>query len=127
MSDIRNTNKEKDTENKSPAVTKEQVLGVCKVVGKVTLRILSYIMNVLLTVMLVGTTCAIIVGTVFCIYLGNYIDPKIDSSLFVAASSDTTTRLYYMEYENEEEKKEAERAVVHLWNIGKVITSERGE
>ena len=32
-----------------------------------------------------------------------------------------------MEYINEEEKKEAEKAVVHLWNIGKVITSERGE
>jgi hypothetical protein len=32
-----------------------------------------------------------------------------------------------MEYDNEEEKKEAEKAVAHLWNIGKVITSERGE
>ena len=32
-----------------------------------------------------------------------------------------------VEYETEEEKAEAERKVVHLWNIGKVITSERGE
>ena len=30
-------------------------------------------------------------------------------------------------YEDEDEKAEAERKVIHLWNIGKVITSERGE
>ena len=29
--------------------------------------------------------------------------------------------------DNEEEMKEAEKAVIHLWNIGKVVTSERGE
>ena len=28
---------------------------------------------------------------------------------------------------NEAEKKAAEQSVAHLWNIGKVITSERGE
>ncbi len=33
----------------------------------------------------------------------------------------------YVEYEDEDEKAEAERKVIHLWNIGKVITSERGE
>ena len=33
----------------------------------------------------------------------------------------------FIEYGNEDEKREAERKVVHLWNIGKVITSERGE
>lgn len=33
----------------------------------------------------------------------------------------------YVEYSNDAEKAEAEQAVVHLWNIGKVITSERGE
>ena len=33
----------------------------------------------------------------------------------------------FMEYNNEEEMKEAERAVTHLWNIGKVVSSGRGE
>ena len=41
--------------------------------------------------------------------------------------ADCSAHTIYMEYNTEEEKKEAEKAVVHLWNIGKVITSERGE
>ena len=41
--------------------------------------------------------------------------------------ADCSAHTIYMEYDNEEEKQEAVRAVVHLWNIGKVITSERGE
>ena len=32
---------------------------------------------------------------------------------------------YYIS--NEQEKIEAEKAVVHLWNIGKVVSSGRGE
>ena len=41
--------------------------------------------------------------------------------------ADCSAHTIFMEYNNDEEKKEAERAVVHLWNIGKVVTSERGE
>ncbi len=41
--------------------------------------------------------------------------------------TDCSAHTIYMEYNNEQEKKEAEQAVAHLWNIGKVITSERGE
>ena len=40
---------------------------------------------------------------------------------------DCSAHTVYVEYNNDQEKQEAERAVVHLWNIGKVITSERGE
>ena len=40
---------------------------------------------------------------------------------------DCSAHTVYVEYETEEEKLEAERSVAHLWNIGKVITSERGE
>ena len=40
---------------------------------------------------------------------------------------DCSAHTVYVEYDNEEEKAEAVKAVVHLWNIGKVITSERGE
>ena len=40
---------------------------------------------------------------------------------------DCSAHTVYVEYSNDEEKAEAEQAVVHLWNIGKVITSERGE
>ena len=40
---------------------------------------------------------------------------------------DCSAHTVYVEYDNEEEKAEAVKAVAHLWNIGKVITSERGE
>ena len=40
---------------------------------------------------------------------------------------DCSAHTVYVEYSNEAEKAEAEKAVAHLWNIGKVITSERGE
>ena len=41
--------------------------------------------------------------------------------------ADCSAHTIYMEYSDEEEMKEAERAVVRLWNIGKVVNSERGE
>ena len=40
---------------------------------------------------------------------------------------DCSAHTVYVEYNSESEKADAERAVAHLWNIGKVITSERGE
>ena len=40
---------------------------------------------------------------------------------------DCSAHTVYVEYESEEEKKQAERTVAHLWNIGKVVSSERGE
>ena len=41
--------------------------------------------------------------------------------------SECSAQTVYVEYTNDMEKAEAEKAVAHLWNIGKVITSERGE
>ena len=40
---------------------------------------------------------------------------------------DCSAHTVYMEYNNDAEREEAEQAVVHLWNIGKVVSSERGE
>ena len=40
---------------------------------------------------------------------------------------DCSAHTVYLEYENEEQKKEAEKTVAYLWNIGKVVSSERGE
>ena len=41
--------------------------------------------------------------------------------------ADCSAHTIYVEYNNDAEKKAAEQSVAHLWNIGKVITSERGE
>ena len=40
---------------------------------------------------------------------------------------DCSAHTVYVEYSTEEEKKQAEQTVAHLWNIGKVVSSERGE
>lgn len=40
---------------------------------------------------------------------------------------DCSAHTVYVEYENENEKLEAERSVATLWNLGKVIHGERGE
>ena len=41
--------------------------------------------------------------------------------------SDCSAHTVYVEYSNPEEKAEAEKQVVMLWNMGKVIKGERGE
>lgn len=41
--------------------------------------------------------------------------------------TDCSAHTVYMEYSNEDEKEKAEQTVAHLWNIGKVVSSERGE
>ena len=92
-----------ETGEKKPIMS-EKTRENLKKAGKITLRVLSYVANVLMTLLLVGTLCAVIIGTVFCIYIKNYIDPNIDSSLFVTASSDKTTRIYYNEYETEDDR-----------------------
>ena len=40
---------------------------------------------------------------------------------------DCSAHTVYVEYNNEEEKKEAEKSVAFLWNMGKVVSGERGE
>lgn len=38
---------------------------VWKKIGKISLRVLTYVMNTLLTLLLIGAVCGIIIGTVF--------------------------------------------------------------
>lgn len=41
--------------------------------------------------------------------------------------ADCSAHTVYVEYKDDAEKADAEKAVAHLWNIGKVVSSERGE
>lgn len=41
--------------------------------------------------------------------------------------ADCGSHTVYVEYENEEEKLEAEKKVVQLWNLGKVISANPGD
>ncbi len=78
-----------------------KVLGAA---GKVVLKIFTYILNVLLTLLLIGLITGIIVGSVFAIYINNYLDLEIDPSTIVQISSDSTTRIYYMNYATEDDR-----------------------
>ena len=79
-------------------------LTTLKITGKVILKILSYVVNILLTVILIGLICSVIIGTVFAVYIKNNLDLEIDSSMLVTAGKDTTTRIYYMDYETHEDR-----------------------
>ncbi len=41
--------------------------------------------------------------------------------------TDCSAHTVYVEYQNEEQRREAERQVAMLWNLGKVIKSDVGE
>ena len=41
--------------------------------------------------------------------------------------ADCSAHTVYVDYNTEEEKKNAEQQVVRLWNMGKVVHGERGE
>ena len=40
---------------------------------------------------------------------------------------DCSAHTVYVEYDSDAERAEAERTVAQLWNIGKVVSGERGE
>ena len=41
--------------------------------------------------------------------------------------ADCSAHTVYVEYDSEAERAEAERTVAQLWNIGKVVSGDRGE
>ena len=41
--------------------------------------------------------------------------------------TDCSAHTVYVEYNSDAEKNEAEKSVARLWNMGKVISGERGE
>lgn len=86
-------------------INKELIVKILKITGTVILRIFSYLINILLTIMLIGMICAVIIGTVFAVYIKNNLDLEIDSSMLVTAGTDTTTRIYYMHYDTPEDRQ----------------------
>lgn len=92
----------------------KEVLHAFSLIGKGALKALSYLLNILLTLMLIGFITGIIVGTVFAIYIKNNIDPTLDTSMFVTAGVDTTTRIYYMDYETQEDRQNRVGTAVEL-------------
>lgn len=76
-----------------------------KKAGRIALRVLSYVVNIFLTILLIGMICGIIIGTAFAVYIKNDLDLEIDSSMLVSAAQDKTTRIYYMKYDSMEDRQ----------------------
>jgi len=88
----------------APASGKGGLKKSSKIIGKVFFKIFSYVLNVLLTLLLIGLVCGIIIGTAFTLYVKNYVDTNIDMSILSTSESDSTTRIYYMDYTDRENR-----------------------
>lgn len=66
--------------------------------------VLFFLLNAFLTVLLVGIITCIIVGSAFAIYVKNNVDIKIDESKFELNSTNVTTKLYYYDYTDRENR-----------------------
>ena len=64
-------------------------------------KIFTYILNTLLTLLLIGFITGIIVVCAFAVYVNRNLDPEIDESLLNVGQS-ITTKLYYYDYEDRE-------------------------
>ena len=84
----------KNRENKAKPKKKRGVLG----------RTLMFLLNAFLTILLIGIITAIIVGSAFAIYVKNNVDIKVDETKFELNTTNTTTKLYYYEFSDRENR-----------------------
>ncbi len=91
-----------------------ETLKVFGIIGKVILRLLSYVFNVLLTVLLIGLITGIIVCSVFAIYVNNYLDLEIDPNLITTVNTNSTTQIYYMDFETQEDRQNRNGTLVEI-------------
>lgn len=87
--------------NHSGNSSKREIL---QITGRVLYKAFSYFLNTLLTLMLIGLICVLIVGAVFALYIKNYVDTDIDTSMLSTSGKDSTTRIYYMDYSDRENR-----------------------
>lgn len=69
-----------------------------------TKKVLMFILNAFLTVFLVGIITGIIVCSAFAIYVKKYINTEVDESKYQLNSTSTTTKLYYYDYTDRENR-----------------------
>ncbi len=67
-------------------------------------RVLFFVLNTILTILLVGIITGVIVGSAFAIYVKNNIVTTVDESKYELNSTNTTTKLYYYEYTDRENR-----------------------
>lgn len=57
---------------------KQELRGSLKIVGRVSLKVLTYVVNVFLTLLLIGIIAGTIMGCAFLYYINNYVDGSVD-------------------------------------------------
>lgn len=108
-----------DSKRKSSGKTPTSGIGKlrAKFVAKVTMKsslfllkkVLTYVLNIFLTLLLVGVITGAVVGIAFIIYVKNYIDPEYNGLNNLQYDSDATTRLYYVDSQGNEVELEEDR------------------
>lgn len=106
MSELnRPQNESNSADNSNPGVDRKVVLKkILGIAGYVLYKAFSYVLNSILTIMLVCLVCGIIVGTTFALYVKNYVNTDIDTSILSTSGQDSTTRIYYMDYTDRENR-----------------------
>ena len=93
--------------NSNPVNWGEEIANTFKLCGKVILRVLGYIFNVLATCMLIGLITGTVVGGAFLLYVFNRVDSSVDNIDFLKVSENTTTKIVYVDEEDTDELVEA--------------------
>lgn len=90
-----NNQKKQDADRARRKKNAETTKKVVDVGGHVILRMLSYVFNVLLTLLLIGLITGSIIVLVFALYVKAYINPTLDVDLLTSNQSQTTMLYYY--------------------------------
>ena len=90
-----NNQKKQDADRARRKKNVETTKKVVDVGGHVILRMLSYVFNVLLTLLLIGLITGSIIVLVFALYVKAYINPTLDVDLLTSNQSQTTMLYYY--------------------------------
>lgn len=80
-----------------------EILHCVGLAGKAMLKLLTYMLNILITLLLIGVITGIIVGGAFGLYLLNEVDDSVDDIDFLRVEAVMATRQYYRDYTNSEE------------------------
>ncbi|MCL2096463.1 MAG: transglycosylase domain-containing protein [Oscillospiraceae bacterium] len=98
-------NEKKENElNKKDNISKTKKKQPSKFINAVTMifyvnfKILSYMLNIALTLLLIGIITGGIVAGAFVLYINEYIDPVIDELAAMSSEVDLTTVIYYYDY-----------------------------
>ncbi|MCL2099170.1 MAG: transglycosylase domain-containing protein [Oscillospiraceae bacterium] len=96
------TNKDNIIKKKKNQPSKAK--NIVKIIFFVNYKILSYIINIVLTLLLIGILTGGICAGALLVYVNNYVDDEIADLALVESESELTTVIYYMEYEDRFEK-----------------------